>query len=455
MTDAYVIGTTLPALAAALELAEVGLSVRIALDESAPAPASAPAFEELNHGGELDPDAHIAALLKHLAEPIGDRATGYPDARPVAHQPRPVQLRDVKGGWALQPMPSVWGIPAVPMAKPALEILGGSGAARASLDRVKPVLTIGKTHEFGVLVRNRMGRTVEQRLIAPFVRERYGVAPDEIEAGLAAPGLNEALTRAGSLSGAALAYSERYVARETRVAPSAGWPALAAVLIERLKLYGAQFSEAPVDAVTPDASSRPGHDGWRIRELDGQEVAVRALVVDTGAPMPGALGATLATLAPEGWRTRARVQLADPGLSDQQHDALQALELDEAGIWSVRISRDSNSQWWAQLAGPRRTGAVHDQDRARMDQEAASVRAVLDLAGLQTLSELETAIHVAPYISTAQREAAATQLLEQRESAPALLPVGIELHGGDLSAAVGDSRHAAITLRRRLTGIAE
>lgn len=447
MTDAYIIGTTLPALAAALELAEVGLSVRVSAD------GAAVALAELDQRGEVDSEGALTEFLTHLAEPLGDRGAGNPGAGPVSREPGPVQLRNTKGGWTLQATPSVWGIPAVPMATQNLAILGGGAATRASLDRVKPVLTIGKTHGLGVLVRSRMGRAVEDRLVDPLVRERYGIGPDSVDVAIAAPGLNEALTRAGSLSGAVLAYSERYVARETRVVPAEGWAVLRGLLVKRLRLYGVEFSESPVQLVSVDESA-PGP--WLVSEANGEEFSVQAVVVDPAVPLPGALEARLSPLRSEAWRAQVRVQVGDPGVPDPDHPALQTMELTGGSPWVMRLERDTDSRWFARFAGPRVPGSWragdHESDLA---EAVATARKLLELAGLRAVSEVEVMAVVAPHVSTARRDVEVAQLAEQRANDPTLLPVGVTLHGGDLALAIADSREAAVALRRRLTGISE
>lgn len=449
MVDVYVIGGTLPALAAALEMAEVGLQVRIALATSATASAG------LNPRGELDPEGTLAGFLTHLAEPIAERGPASPGVAPVRAEPVPVQLRKANGAWALQPMPAVWGIPAVPMATQAIALLGGAAVARASLDRIKPVLTIGKTHELGALVRNRMGRAVEQRLVDPLVREHYGVGADEVEVALAAPGFNEALTLAGSLSGAALAYNERFVARETRVAPTKGWSNAEAVLIERLRLYDVQFSEQAIDSVRYERDSTSAGGAWSIGEQDGAPLKVRAVVIDPEATVPESLAEHLAPLAPKARRVGVRAQISEPDFGDAEHPALQTVEREHEEFWSLRTLRDAHSQWWAELVGPRVTEGDAVRDRDNTEATASQALEVFEAAGLRAIAAPAVTMRVAPYVSVEHRDAEAAMLTEQREATPTLLPVGSALHGGDVATAVGDARSAAVALRRRLLGIAD
>ena len=265
MVDAYVIGDGIVELAAALELAEVGLRVRIAPRLGADA-------EVLDERGLRDPAGELAGFLAHVASPLSEDDPAASAAQPVQSTPAQLFLLSASGAWLPQPVPAVLGMPAVPFSEQALAILGGGAATRAYLDRIKPVLTIGKTHELGKLVRARFGRKTLDVLVEPLVRELVGVGADEAEVAVVAPGLNEALTRVGSLSGAVLSYSERGVARETRVRPAGGWQALRTALIARLSLYEVEFAAAPPSAVTV------GDDTWLVTEPGSAPYAARALV---------------------------------------------------------------------------------------------------------------------------------------------------------------------------------
>jgi len=99
------------------------------------------------------------------------------------------------------PATGVLGIPANPLAAEVVRILGWRGAWRAYLDRVRPVLRIGVAHSLGELVRTRMGRAVLDRLVTPVALGVYSTDPADLEVSTVAPGLNQAMTRAGSLSG--------------------------------------------------------------------------------------------------------------------------------------------------------------------------------------------------------------------------------------------------------------
>lgn len=99
------------------------------------------------------------------------------------------------------PKGGILGIPANPFADDIRRIIGWGGAWRAYVDRLRPPLTIGKEHSLGKLVAKRMGTKVRDLLVAPVTAGVYSAHPDDVDTEVAAPGLNEALTRAGSLSG--------------------------------------------------------------------------------------------------------------------------------------------------------------------------------------------------------------------------------------------------------------
>lgn len=458
--DACVVGDSLPAFAAALELAEVGLRVRVLLPGAGAWPET----------GEPDPDHALAALLDRIAAPISGGGPAVPAALPTAEAPGRVLMANARGGWSPVPQPSVFGIPAVPASSESLAFLRGGAAVRAYLDRVKPLLTIGKTHELGRLVHLRMGEAVFDRLVAPLVRERFGAA--DVEVAIAAPGLNEALTLAGSLSGAVLAYSERHVARETRVAPAGGWPALRAALMDRLALYGVELFEldAAADLVNGITGTgfevEAGQGSWTVHHGD-EACEAQALVVDTSVRLPVALAEALAVLRPSSRRARAIVPVTGAGAqveavmagsvdtqaADAPADALSTVEA-TGGAWSVRVVREHGGGLVARLTGP--AVASEDLERAAGAASAAGeARTVLEAAGLTALSPLRVEWRAAPYVSLAERDAARARLVGEREADPSLLAVGRELHGDDLAVAVADASASATALRRRLTGISD
>lgn len=414
MVDVRVTGDSPSALAAALELAEVGLKVGVSLGARSAWPVRP----------VRDPSGSLTVFLTRVANPIREGGPRNDAVLPVIGSPRPVLMRSKRGDWAPVPEPSLLGVPAVPASEQTLAFLSGGSAVRAYLDRVKPVLTIGKTAEFGPLVRNRMGAKLLNALVEPLVRERFGIGADEVDVAIAAPGLNEALTRTGSLSGAVLSQEERTAERETVVRPAGGWPAARDALIDRLALYDVSFEE----------DSEPGQ-------------APRAVVVDAECdeahPWPDSPDAS-----GKAHKVRACVSVAiqDPGLPDPGHDAVQVVGLPGGEQWSVRIEFAEN-EWIARLTGPRKAAVVDPVSRAA---------AALGVAALTPMSaELRVEFEAAPFATIAERDAAQAALFRVREADPERLVVGRALHGGGTSEAVADALAEAVVLRRHLTGIAE
>lgn len=445
MNDVIVLGDSLPELAAALDLAEVGLSVRIyphASDEDRADPRPTEAVRDL--------DGSLRAFLAHLAAPIG--AVSEPETAvgvgPVEVPPVPPLLLSAKGEWLPQPEPAVFGVPAVPLSSAALALLGGGPALRAAVDRIRPVLTIGKTHEFGDLVRTRMGRGVRDRLVEPLTREAYGVPAEHIDVAIIAPGLNEALTRMGSLSGAVLDYAERDVARETRILPATGWGALREALIERLRLYTVEFAPSPAREV------RAIETGWTVAaEADGSEPAVTARALVRGAG--GTSDPELVELLGGSRRVIGTRAILDPGFHASHPDqpAVQAVQLADGTDWAVRFAR-AETGWEATASGPAEqemvtTAAAYAAARDRITE------AVIAAGATPCEGTAEASMPFAPYATTAQRQAAVSQLEAWCEQRPGQLPSGVALHGGDLSVAIADARARAVQLRRHLTGIAD
>ncbi|HEY5223081.1 MAG TPA: protoporphyrinogen oxidase [Microbacteriaceae bacterium] len=134
---------------------------------------------------------HVAALLEELG--LADEV----------ESPNPagawLQLAD-----RAVPLPAggLLGVPGSPLATDVIAAIGWRGALRAYLDRLMPVMKVGHEQNFGQLVRRRMGSAVLEKLVAPVTTGVYSADPDELEVAAVAPGLNQALTRTGSLSGA-------------------------------------------------------------------------------------------------------------------------------------------------------------------------------------------------------------------------------------------------------------
>jgi oxygen-dependent protoporphyrinogen oxidase len=307
-TRVAVIGGGIGGLVAALEFAKVGMGVT--LYEAEGRLGGAVRSGEVD-GLRLDLGAesfatrggHVRALVDELG--LGDLVvkpgTGAGGAW-VAGLP----------GGAAAPLPAggILGIPANPFADDVRRVIGWGGAWRAYLDRVRPLLTIGRDRSLGHLVRTRLGERVRDRLVAPVTHGVYSAHPDDIDPDAAAPGLNGALTKTGSLLGAVdLLQRER---RAKAGAPGSavqglrgGMGTLVDALAARLVELGVQIrTGTPVTAlerederwivVAPEDDAEPASDATDTRRLlneaaEGREdEATTATESPAAAPAPSA-----------------------------------------------------------------------------------------------------------------------------------------------------------------------
>jgi len=193
-----IVGGGIGGLVAARECAKVGM--RVTVLEAEGALGGAIRRVELD-GVVVDAGAESYAtrggLVRALVEELGlaDRI--------VTPRAGGAWLAGIPGvGAAPLPVGGILGIPANPFQDDVRRIIGWSGVWRAYLDRVRPPLTIGHQLSLGKLVASRMGAKVRDRLVAPVTTGVYSASPDDVDIDVAAPGLNSALTRVGSLSGA-------------------------------------------------------------------------------------------------------------------------------------------------------------------------------------------------------------------------------------------------------------
>ncbi len=257
-----VVGGGIGGLIAARECAKVGM--RVTVLEASDAPGGAIRAAELD-GVRVDAGAesfatrggHVRALLTELG--IADRI--------VPPAPGGAWLAGIPGiGAAPLPVGGILGIPGNPFQPDVRRILGWSGVWRAYLDRLRPPLTIGHQHSLGALVASRMGRKVRDRLVAPVTTGVYSATPDAIDVDVAAPGLNAALTRVGSLAGAVQALKEESAARTVDRKPGAAVEGLdggMTQLVDALLRDLATF-RVEVRTVTPVRGIARQGDGWRI-----------------------------------------------------------------------------------------------------------------------------------------------------------------------------------------------
>ncbi|WP_375385336.1 protoporphyrinogen oxidase [uncultured Microbacterium sp.] len=352
-THVVVIGGGVAGLVAALECAKVGLRVTVleASDRVGGVIRSAEvAGITVDVGAEsyATRGGHVRALLNEL---------GLDDAivRPAAGR---AWVAGLPGG-AAAPLPSggILGIPDNPWSPEVRRIIGWSGAWRAYLDRLRPPLTIGHERSLGRLVRSRMGDRVLERLVAPVTGGVYSARPDDIDVDVAAPGLNSALTRAGSLAGAVgqLAGARSGSPGSAVEGIDGGMSRLPSALRSRLVELGADVrTSVRVEAVTAADS------GWAITIADaGAALHADAVIVATPeAEARRLLSAVVTALDPAPATPAAIVEIVTL--------ALEAPDLDSAprgtGVLTVPGARAAkalthSTAKWAWLA--RDAGGLH------------------------------------------------------------------------------------------------
>ncbi|QHC72118.1 NAD(P)-binding protein [Rathayibacter sp. VKM Ac-2801] len=313
--DVAVVGGGVAGLAAAAECLRIGLRV-VVLE----------AGERV--GGSVSPLALAGAALDAGAESFATRGghveralaaltlDGVPLAESIVEPRTHGSWLHLSGGRSVpSPRAGILGIPGTPLAPDVVRAIGRRGAWRAWLDTLMPVLRIGRAHSLAELVRTRMGERVLEDLVAPVVSGVYSSRPDDIDVDLAAPGLNGALTRAGSLARAVAALRANLPAGVAVRGLEGGMHRLVAALIQRIDyLSGEIRTGASVQRLE-------GSDGDFVLTLADGTLSARAVIVSTPERDARAL---LAGLAP------AVAERADEALHDSVE--LVTLVLDDARL---------------------------------------------------------------------------------------------------------------------------
>jgi oxygen-dependent protoporphyrinogen oxidase len=477
-THVVVVGGGVGGLVAALECAKVGMRVTV--------------LEASDRLGGLIRSADVAGLTVDVgAESFATRGghvrslaleLGLGDEI-VTPQPGGAWLAGLPGG-AAAPLPKggLLGIPESPFTEDVRRIIGWNGAWRAYVDRMRPVLTIGNEQSLGGLVRARMGELVLSRLVAPITSGVYSADPDDIDIELAAPGLNAALTRTGSLSGAvALLRGSRTEAPGSAVEGiSGGMSRLIGALESRLTGLGAEIRVGSlVRSVTPvppaasgaaaSAAAPPGSDGWIVRTAAEDLHADRVVIAASESAARELLAAHIG--APDPDRRTPRVHVVTL--------VLDAPALDDAprgsGVLTVPGSHRAKAlthatvkwPWLAAVAsagGPHRHvvrvsfGSQSEPPATEgLDLERATEVALAEASALlgvplereQVLgSDIARYEQTLPGAAIGQRDAA-TAIRRRLEATSGLVAVGAWLSGTGLAQVVPDARAQAEILRRR------
>jgi oxygen-dependent protoporphyrinogen oxidase len=250
-----VIGGGMAGLVAALDCARVG--IRVTVLEGSDHLGGALRAEKI--GGlsvEVGAESYATrgGTVRALAESVG-----LADSI-VTPNPEGAWVAASKGRVAPLPKAGILGIPSNPLAEDVRAVIGWGGALRAYLDRIMPVLTVGVEHDLGALVTRRMGRAVRDDLVAPVTMGVYSSDPEALDVAFAAPGLNRALTTAGSLSGAVATMRAASRAGSNVEGIVGGMSALVDAIVHELEhTWGADVRRnAPVESLERDG------DGWLV-----------------------------------------------------------------------------------------------------------------------------------------------------------------------------------------------
>lgn len=500
-TRIVVVGGGMAGLVVARECSRPGFAVTL-LEGSARVGGSVAPLElggmTLDAGAEsfATRGGHVAELLDDLGL-TGDVVRPNPSGAWVRHGSRSVPL----------PKAGLLGIPSSPLARDVVDAIGWSGALRAYLDRLIPVLKIGTERRLGTLVRKRMGRKVLDLLVAPVATGVYSAAPDDLDVDVVAPGLNAALTRLGSLSGAvgelrsaskagsavggirggmwrlpqALAADiearggtvrtgARVAAVEPWTQPTAEETAQAVVESVLAEALGAD------DAVTPPTVAEGEQDAearWVVRLDDGEELAADAVVLASPADASLALLAsadpTLAALAGLDWPPASSVELVTLVVADERLGAtpvgtgVLVADVPGADVKAKAMTHSSAKwAWVAEAAGDGRHVVRLSYGRAGRPAETLALgddelrtQAVADASRLLNIPFTESAVtafartpwtNALPYATVGQRERI-QRVRSEVDGVEGLEVTGSWLTGTGLASVIPDARRTAERVR--------
>ncbi|TFC79216.1 protoporphyrinogen oxidase [Cryobacterium cheniae] len=483
MKDVIVIGGGVAGLIAARACARVGLSVTVL--EATGVPGGALGSHEVA-GLTLDSGAESFAVRRGaVAEFIAD--LGLSDAV-VAPNPAGawLQLPDdrVPNGSVSVPLPKagVLGIPGSPLADDVRRVIGWSGAWRAYADRLMPVLTIGREHSLGELVRRRMGRRVLERLVEPVTAGVYSASADDLEIDVVAPGLNSALTVTGSLSGAVLSLRSGAPAGSNVAGLRGGMSRLVDALVADLDHFGAQIvTDAPVTALqrsgTDDA---PAWTVTRTPDAPTTEAALDARFVIIATPGAQALGLVAglspahAALAELDWPQPTAIELATividaPELDAHPRGTGVLVAAATPGVTAKALTHvTAKWAWLAEAAGPGRHVIRLSYGRAGRDNPTAGLNddelLALSLADARTILGVDLdATAVRGFARTVWGDALSPATVGAPErvslvrevvaATPGLELTGAWLAGTGLASVIPDAVAAAIRTRHEALGI--
>ncbi len=479
--DVVVVGGGIAGLVAAREFLKVGLDVvvveatervggLVARETVAGLPVDCGAESFATRGGAVSELAREVGLDDDLVTP----------AKPGAWVRLPSLGRS--GSDVTVPLPGagILGIPSSPLATDVRRAIGWRGALRAYLDRIRPVLTIGRATTLGQLVRERMGERVAERLVAPVTRGVYSAHANDLEVDAVAPGLNEAMTTQGSLSGAVLAMRATAPAGSAVAGIAGGMTQLVDALARHIRFLGGEIETgvavSRVESAPHDesiaAEERPPR--WRIRLADGRSLDARTVVIATsGSAAHDLVAPHVADDVFAGWPEAASVEIRTLVIDDERlNDAprgtgvLVAANAGAGGDNEVAAKALTHSTakwaWLADLAGSGRhvvrlsygeTTRAHDT--SEVDPRAIAVRDASRLLGIDVQPATVVGFaqtfwaHSQPFVTVGQRRRV-SRLRDMVSAIPGLGVTGAWLTGPGLASVVPDAQALARSLRHEL-----
>lgn len=457
--DVAIVGGGVAGLVAAIECLRIG--VRVLVLEASDAVGGSVAPLEIA-GLRIDAGAESFATR-------GGHVASYLDGLGLAGE---IVEPAVGGSWlhlsdgrsVPSPKAGVLGIPSSPLAADVTAAIGSAGSARAYLDRLMPVLKIGRERSLAALVEKRMGRKVLEELVAPVVTGVYSTRPENIDVDVAQPGLNGAITRLGSLSGAVAELRERMPAGAAVRGIRGGMFRLVEALVAKVGYFGGEIRTGTavraIDAVEADADPI-----WRLR-LDEGTVLARAVILAVPEPAARALiGPADTALGDDA------VELVTLVLDDARLDAAPrgtgVLVAPTADDVTAKALTHASAKWaWLAEALPagrhilRLSYGRPGETEPLSGLTAAEVRglAVADASRLLGI-ELDPA-SVVDHARVRWSNVRSAALIGQRERVdsylaglaehPGLAATGTWIAGTGLASVIPHAREAAVSIRHRL-----
>ncbi|MCY7403844.1 MAG: protoporphyrinogen oxidase [Cryobacterium sp.] len=485
--DVLVIGGGVAGLVAARECAQVGLTVTIIEATDA---VGGPVAGHTLDGLSLDSGAEsfavrggtVAAFVDDLG--LTDQIVSPNVAGAWLHLPA-LTPRSPTDAAVSVPLPKagVLGIPGSPLADDVRRVIGWSGSLRAYLDRLMPVLTIGREHSLGDLVKKRMGQRVLDRLVEPVASGVYTTSAVDLEIDVVAPGLNRALTTAGSLSGAVSALRSGAPAGSNVGGLLGGMASLPAAIVAALEHDNVTI----LTGITAEALARSGTDDaptWavtvtrRADEDQAETLTARYVIVATqGAQalrLVNPLGGAFDALAELDWPAPTAVTLTTlvldaPALDAHPRGTGVLVSIDAPNVTAKALTHvTAKWAWVAEAAGPGRhvvrlsygrAGHPNPTDDLSDDElQALALHDASTLLGVPLLSN-----SVRAFARTEWRDALspatlgaperARQVREAVAATPALEITGAWLAGTGLASVIPHALEAGDRIRHAALGL--